>query len=104
MKKNRIRVDVKFKSRAKQKIMNKNDEKATSSKQEINETKVYGAPGSTLQSAEENRHDKQVDPRKDNTLEVSNDDLHKTDIDRFHEIVDGKRGDTPIDDTLSNEK
>ena len=78
-----------------------NEEK---NKKQGEETKIYGAPGSTLQSPEEHRHDQQVDPRKDNTMEVSNDDLHKTDIDRFREVVDGKRGDTPIDDTLSNEQ
>lgn len=84
--------------------MNQKNNNKKDNKQEIEETKIYGAPGSTLQSPEEHRHDQSVDPRKDSTREVSNDDLHKTDIDRFHEIVDGKRGDTPIDDTLSNEK
>lgn len=84
--------------------MNKNNNNKQDDNKKIEETKVYGAPGSTLQSAKEHRHDQQVDPRKDSTREVANDDLHKTDIDRFREIVDGKRGDTPIDDTLSNEE
>lgn len=68
------------------------------------ETKIYGAPGSTLQTPEENRSDKSIDPRKDNTIGVSNDDLHKTDIEKMQDDLDGKRGDIKeIDDTLSND-
>ena len=46
-------------------------------------TPVYLTPDSTLQSPEEDKHDKDVDPRKDNSISVSNDDLHETDADRF---------------------
>lgn len=68
----------------------------------LEETPIYGAPGSTLQTPEEHRHDQQVDPRKDNTLEVSNDDLRQSDADKIRETLDGKRGDTEVDDRLSN--
>lgn len=81
--------------------MNKNNDSKNRKEEEV---KIYGAPGSTLQTPQEHRHDQQVDPRKDNTVDVSNDDLRKTDIDRLHETLDGKRGDTPVDDTLSNEQ
>jgi hypothetical protein len=86
--------------------MNNNNDKRNSKQQrEEDELKIYGAPGSTLQTPEEHRHDESVDPRKDSTIDVSNDDLHKTDIDKLHEELDGKRGDIPeIDDTLSNEE
>lgn len=50
---------------------------------EKNETKIYLTPDSTLQTPEEDRHDKSIDPRKDNTIAVSNDDLHETNADRF---------------------
>ena len=56
------------------------------------ETKIYLTPDSTLQTPEEHRHDQSVDPRKDNTIEVSNDDLNETDTDRFRDDVDGTRG------------
>lgn len=84
--------------------MNKRNDKDNENRQE-EEIKIYGAPGSTLQTPEEHRHDQSVDPRKDNTLEVSNDDLRKTDIEKMQEDLDGKRGDLDdIDDTLSNER
>ncbi len=50
---------------------------------ESNETKIYLTPDSTLQTPEEDQHDKSIDPRKDNQISVSNDDLHETDADRF---------------------
>lgn len=56
------------------------------------ETKIYLTPDSTLQTPEEHRHDQSVDPRKDNTIGVSQDDLRETDIDRMREELDGKRG------------
>ena len=56
------------------------------------ETKIYLTPDSTLQTPEEHQHDQSVDPRKNNTIGVSNDDLHETDIDRYRDSVDGKRG------------
>ena len=85
--------------------MNQNNDKRKEQTGGEDELKIYGAPGSTLQTPAEHRHDQQVDPRKDSTIDVSNDDLRKTDIDRMQETLDGKRGDDPdIDDTLSNEK
>lgn len=50
---------------------------------ESDETKIYLTPDSSLQTPEEDRHDKSIDPRKDNTVAVSNDDLHETNADRF---------------------
>jgi hypothetical protein len=41
-------------------------------------TPIYLTPDSTLQTPEEDRHDKENDPRKDDTFSVSNDDLHDT--------------------------
>lgn len=61
-------------------------------KEEGEETKIYLTPNSTLQTAEEHRHDQSVDPRKDNTIAVSNDDLHETDVDRMRDMLDGERG------------
>lgn len=70
-----------------------------------NEVKIYGPAGSTLQTPEEHRHDQNADLGKSGTVEVSNDDLRKTDIDRVREQLDGKRGDIQdINDTLSNDK
>lgn len=86
-------------------MIGNDDKREKSQNEESEELKIYGAPGSTLQTPEEHRHDQSVDPRKDSTIEVSNDDLRKTDIDKLHEKLDGKRGDTEeIDDTLSNER
>lgn len=47
------------------------------------ETKISLTPDSTLQTPEEDQHDKSIDPRKDNSIAVSNDDLHETDADRY---------------------
>ena len=83
--------------------MNKNNDKRNNEQED--ELKIYGAPRSTQQTPEEHRHDQSVDPRKDNTMAVSNDDLRKTDVEKMQEDLDGKRGDIPeIDDTLSNDK
>lgn len=83
-----------------------NDDKRTTNKsEEGDELKIYGAPGSTLQTPEEHQHDQTVDPRKDNTIDVSNDDLRETDVDKMRKTLDGKRGDIEeIDDALSNER
>ena len=82
--------------------MNTNKNKQNSREDDV---KIYGAPGSTLQTPEEHSHDQTVDPRKDSTMDVSNDDLRKTDIDKMQEKLDGKRGEIPeIDDTLSNDE
>jgi hypothetical protein len=40
-------------------------------------------PDSTLQTPEEDEHDKNIDARKDNSISVSNDDLHNTNADHF---------------------
>ncbi len=40
-------------------------------------TPIYLTSNSTLQSPEEHEHDENVDPAKDDTMEVSNDDLHE---------------------------
>jgi len=50
---------------------------------ENNETRIYLTPDSTLQTPEEDHQDKSIDPRKDNTIAVSNDDLHETNADRL---------------------
>lgn len=84
--------------------MNNNNDKRNRTDNEEDDLKIYGAPGSSLQTPEEHRHDEKVDPRKDNTMDVSNDDLRTSDIDEYREMIDGKRGDTEIDDTLSNSK
>jgi hypothetical protein len=47
------------------------------------DTKIYLTPDSTLQTPEEDAHDKSIDPRKDDTIGVSNDDLHETKGDRL---------------------
>jgi hypothetical protein len=47
------------------------------------ETKIYLTPGSTLQTPEEDRHDKDTDPTKDESISVSRDDLHETNADRY---------------------
>jgi hypothetical protein len=86
-------------------MISNNDKREKAQSDESGELKIYGAPGSTLQSPEEHRHDQSVDPRKDSTISVSNDDLRKTDIEKMQEQLDGKRGDIEeIDDTLSNER
>lgn len=84
--------------------MNSNNDKRDN-RQEEDELRIEGAPGSTLQTPEEHRHDQSVDPRKDNTIAVSNDDLHETDIAKMQEQLDGKRGDIrEIDDRLGQER
>ena len=78
---------------AKENFMNNNEDKRNNSgKESGEETKIYLTPNSTLQTPEEHKHDQSVDPRKDNTIEVSNDDLRETDIDRYRDSTDGKRG------------
>lgn len=71
--------------------MNQNQNK----KQQAEETKIYLTPNSTLQTPEEHRHDQGIDPRKDNTREVSNDDLRETETDRIRsEMLEVNRGDS----------
>jgi hypothetical protein len=59
--------------------------------QQQEETKIYLTSDSTLQTPEEHKHDQQVDPRKDNTIGVSNTDLRETNIDRLKDNVDDSR-------------
>ncbi len=47
------------------------------------ETKIYLTRDSSLQTPEEDAHDKNVDPAKGNEMDVSNDDLRETNADRF---------------------
>jgi hypothetical protein len=84
--------------------MNNNNDKRNRQDEE-DELRIEGPAGSTLQTPEEHQHDQSVDPRKDTTMEVSNDDLRTTDVEKMQQQLDGKRGDIPeIDDTLSHEK
>jgi hypothetical protein len=46
-------------------------------------TPIYLTPDSTLQSPEEDRRDKSMDPRNDESISVSNDDLRETDASRL---------------------
>lgn len=50
---------------------------------ENSETKIYLTSNSTLQTPQEDIHDKSIDPRKNNTIDVSNDDLYETNADHF---------------------
>ncbi len=52
-------------------------------RKEENETKIYLTPDSTLQTPEEKAHDASIDPRKDDTISVSRDDVNETDADRL---------------------
>lgn len=76
---------------------NNDDKKQQGNNNKAEETKIYLTPDSTLQTPEEHQHDQSVDPRKDNTISVSNDDLRETDIDKFRDDVDGKRGNSDND-------
>ena len=69
-----------------------NNKKQRGNNNQTEETKIYLTPDSTLQTPEEHKHDQSVDPRKDNTIGVSNDDLRETDIDRMRDDLDGERG------------
>lgn len=60
-------------------------------KNQQEETKIYLTPDSTLQTPEEHRHDQSVDPRKDNTIGVSKDDMRETGIDKLRDDLDGGR-------------
>ena len=48
-----------------------------------NETPIYLTGDSTLQTPEEDEKDKSKDPRRDETMEPSNDDLHEINADRL---------------------
>jgi hypothetical protein len=57
-------------------IRNREDDVADTDRSSGDGTPIYLTPNSTLQSPAEHTHDEGVDPRKDTTMEVSNDDLH----------------------------
>jgi hypothetical protein len=57
-------------------IRNREDDVADTDRSSGEGTPLYLTPNSTLQSPSEHTHDESVDPRKDTTMEVSNDDLH----------------------------
>jgi hypothetical protein len=65
------------------KIFFMNTDKSKQNRNAQNDTPIYNTENSTLQTPEEHKHDESVDPRKDNTIDVSNDDLRETDADRF---------------------
>jgi hypothetical protein len=47
------------------------------------ETPIYLTTDSTLQTPDEDRRDKAIDPRKDNTIDVSDTDLRESDADKY---------------------
>ncbi len=47
------------------------------------ETPVYLTTDSTLQTPDEHRRDKAIDPRKDDTIDVSGTDLRESDADKY---------------------
>lgn len=57
-------------------IRNREDDVTDTDRSSGEGTPIYLTPNSTLQSPDEHTHDEGVDPRKDTTMEVSNDDLH----------------------------
>lgn len=63
--------------------MSQNKDQQNQNSNENSETKIYLTPDSTLQTPQEDRHNKSIDPRKDNRIAVSKDDLHETNADRF---------------------
>jgi hypothetical protein len=50
---------------------------------EDEETKINLTPGSSLQTPEEDRRDKNTDSGRDESISVSSDDLHETNADRY---------------------
>lgn len=82
--------------------MNSNKDK-NQQKDRVEEVKIYGAPGSTLQTPEEHQHDQSVDPRKSSSVGVSNDDLRETDIDKMRNDLDGMRGENDSDNSSTSE-
>lgn len=65
-------------------------------------TPIYLTPDSTLQTPEEARHDRSIDPEKDDSISVSQDDLHETEADRFggsDRAGTAERGDNSIEES-----
>ncbi|HEU4471631.1 MAG TPA: hypothetical protein VFR58_11135 [Flavisolibacter sp.] len=60
-----------------------NKNKTESTGADSSDTPIYLNSGSTLQTPEEAARDKQSDPRMDDSMEPSNDDLHITKADRM---------------------
>jgi len=63
--------------------MDRNDQKKEQQDAASEPTPIYLTSDSTLQTPEEDRKDKSKDPREDNKIEVSNDDLHITHADHL---------------------
>lgn len=49
----------------------------------LEETPIYLTTDSTLQTPDEARRDKAIDPRQDDTMDVSDTDLKESDADRY---------------------
>jgi hypothetical protein len=47
------------------------------------ETPIYLTTDSTLQTSDEARRDKAIDPRQDDTMDVSDTDLKESDADKY---------------------
>lgn len=47
------------------------------------ETPIHLTDNSTLQTPEEHRHDQQVNPNENSSIDVSNDDLREGDADKY---------------------
>lgn len=62
---------------------NNNNDAVNSNGKKQDAADIYLTSDSTLQTPAEDRHDKNIDPEKDNTISVSNDDLHTTQADRL---------------------
>jgi hypothetical protein len=62
---------------------NQDAQRDTRSSENAEETPIYLTGDSTLQTPEEDRHDKSTDPAENDTMDVSNDDLHETNADRM---------------------
>lgn len=66
--------------------MSKNDNKQQGDNlpsKDTGETPIYLTTDSTLQTQDEDRRDKAIDPRNDNTMDVSDTDLRETDADKY---------------------
>jgi hypothetical protein len=81
-------------------MINNNKQDNSDSKGAGEETPLYLTSDSTLQTTEEHKHDQSIDPRKDNTIAVSNDDLRETETDRIRgEAMDEKSGSSEGDNS-----
>jgi hypothetical protein len=62
---------------------NKDEQQDARSSENANDTPIYLTGDSTLQTPEEDEHDKSSGTADDDTIDVSNDDLHDTNADRM---------------------